>query len=154
MREESATNGVKIIHQQHHKLYRSSVYYIRKDTILSVLNSHQVCHYFTGQLDINYNYIKQYSVLLSIPEQSTRKTKTLFLIMYFYTNTQYGFNENINLYTEATNITTLTSNFVNKSVLDTTIQSIFGLSKQHSEKIWKNWKNMQNLTNDMRNWLI
>ena len=51
--EESATNGVKIIHQQHCKVSRCSESSIWKETISLVKHSHQVFYFLTSRLSIN-----------------------------------------------------------------------------------------------------
>ena len=53
-REESATNGVKILHQQHCKVSRYSCYFIYKDTRSPFYKYHKVFYFITSRSSINY----------------------------------------------------------------------------------------------------
>ena len=76
--------------------------------------------------------------------------KTLLLILSPSTTTLYGSTENLNIYTEATAITTSPSTFVTEADLETKIQAMFASFDEKFDKqdarFYKQHEELLNLT--------
>ena len=114
MQEESATDRVIILHQEHCKVSMYSGSYVCKENISLVKHSHQVLYSLISQIPINQI---QQPTSLCYSESFTSPTQYLFITMSPSTNTRSG----LTISTEATTIPTSTSPYMIQTDFATTI---------------------------------